>query len=412
MGSLRYMHVFGPFALAILLTAGFIKGDPRFEFLPIDLTAFGAALTFAAVTWTIVYRRLRVPQGLVVPALLFAAFLPGVFLTGNSDYAVEKVLKLFSITALCMIAPAVLFRRSRHIRNFVLVLYAIAGLIVLDTLVSFFFGADVARLAGGGTNAIGLGRLSGFVFVGAFVLWLRTASTSALGIMAGSAFALVGSGSRGPLLFAGLTAALLLTLRSMRGKVPVRAAVAVLLLVIGASSALATAPPAAVARIQSAVRGEADSSVRGRLRSYSETWREVAVTPQGAGWAGFGERVGMWTDTGRPYPHNIFLEVALEGGWIAGAALVVVFGFAFRRLRSAARIGSWAQLVAFSGLVFFGLNALVSGDINDNRILFAFLGLAWAPGLSTTLAGSAPREVTYRECGNLEPAGRGRRSSA
>jgi hypothetical protein len=73
----------------------------------------------------------------------------------------------------------------------------------------------------------------------------------------------------------------------------------------------------------------------------------------------------------RQYPHNLLLETSLESGWLCGTATAAVLAAA---LASAARGGGDAVL--FAGLVFCAVNALVSGDVNDNRALMAFLGAA------------------------------------
>jgi F0F1-type ATP synthase membrane subunit a len=77
---------------------------------------------------------------------------------------------------------------------------------------------------------------------------------------------------------------------------------------------------------------------------------------------------------GRQYPHNLLAETTLESGWLCGATTLVVL--------AAALAAGWARArrpggrVVFAGTVFYLVNALVSGDLNDNRPLFMFVGSA------------------------------------
>jgi O-antigen ligase len=83
----------------------------------------------------------------------------------------------------------------------------------------------------------------------------------------------------------------------------------------------------------------------------------------------------------RYYFHNVFLEVVVEAGWLAaialGAALVVAIKSIFRVAR---QTRSSESVCLFSLLIFCCVQAQISGDINDNRWLFALMSLAIAFG--------------------------------
>jgi O-antigen ligase len=86
------------------------------------------------------------------------------------------------------------------------------------------------------------------------------------------------------------------------------------------------------------------------------------------------------------YPHNIFLEIGTEGGWLVLAFFAWIVFKAFKRARMSS-ITLEGQLI-FALLSFFILNALVSGDLNDNRLLFVTLSLALTAGPHMLLAGT------------------------
>jgi hypothetical protein len=80
----------------------------------------------------------------------------------------------------------------------------------------------------------------------------------------------------------------------------------------------------------------------------------------------------------REFPHNIVLEVFLEGGWFAGLYFTYLM---WRGLKGVYLLGkkgelAWAYRLLFCFTVFSLLNDLVSGELNDSKVLLAFLGLS------------------------------------
>jgi O-antigen ligase len=72
------------------------------------------------------------------------------------------------------------------------------------------------------------------------------------------------------------------------------------------------------------------------------------------------------------YPHNLLLEVGSELGWIPLFSLVVLLTWSvIVVVRILRREYAWHTL--FLSLVFMSalMNAMVSGDLNDNRVLYA-----------------------------------------
>lgn len=77
-------------------------------------------------------------------------------------------------------------------------------------------------------------------------------------------------------------------------------------------------------------------------------------------------------------PHNVVLQAAVEVG--VGAALVLVAAFISALMSAArrARADAAASFV-FAGLVFVGIEFLMSGSLTNSALLFGFMG--WAVGL-------------------------------
>ena len=76
----------------------------------------------------------------------------------------------------------------------------------------------------------------------------------------------------------------------------------------------------------------------------------------------------------RLYPHNIFLELAAEGGIVALSMFVILLWLAYRNGFKYLRLGV-VPVYLITIALFMLSNSMVSGDVNDNRMLFVFLGL-------------------------------------
>jgi O-antigen ligase len=83
----------------------------------------------------------------------------------------------------------------------------------------------------------------------------------------------------------------------------------------------------------------------------------------------------------RGYPHNIFVEIFVENGLIGLLIFLTLLYFTLRYTMStyskyANGIQSKIILnVLLASFIFYFINANFSGDINDNQLLFCFIGL-------------------------------------
>jgi hypothetical protein len=78
-------------------------------------------------------------------------------------------------------------------------------------------------------------------------------------------------------------------------------------------------------------------------------------------------------------PHNVVLQAAVEVGIAAALLLVAVFTLGLMSTGRRARFDAVASFV-FAGLVFVGIEFLMSGSLTNSALLFGFMG--WAAGLS------------------------------
>ena len=101
----------------------------------------------------------------------------------------------------------------------------------------------------------------------------------------------------------------------------------------------------------------------------------------------FGHGMGAWPvlhfqGDFRAYPHNLILEIMVEFGLCGLGLFVWLLIAAARGLGPVARIASDPlRVIVLMVAVGAMANAMVSGDIPDNRFLFASLGLMLLPTL-------------------------------
>jgi len=107
------------------------------------------------------------------------------------------------------------------------------------------------------------------------------------------------------------------------------------------------------------------------------------VTIVGLGIGGFQMYYNGFDALRGDYPHNIFLEVGSELGLVGLMCLLLLvfytFKTAFNELRKAH--SSVSYLLAVTALALFlnmVFNSSISGDINDNRLLFTWIGTVFS----------------------------------
>ncbi|MCY1657975.1 O-antigen ligase family protein [Dietzia sp. SL131] len=362
--------------LLLLAFGGYIAGIPVVSAaVPIGPIAVGAVITAVAV----VVRLFQRPdtRAILPLAVLGLAFLPGVILAPiGIGYADDKVAQLLSIVPLTIIGAALCIQDRRALRVVQLGTVAVG---VLVGVVSFVY-ADAAlvgsgRYAAEGSNTIAAGRAA----AGGFVVAVLMGLTAKRWLYAGPAavflaVAAVVSGSRGPILAAGIALAVALVVSRL--KFPAIATFGLVALgLVGYRFALANEV------IPERLLSFDDGSAQARSSLLDATIDIAASNVGGIGWGGLALEYtgfpGLSANNFR-YPHNIYIEAAAEGGLVAFLALVGVLLLAVRM--SVRASGDWLETSALALLIFFSVNAFVSGDLISNRGFWLYLGVCLAAG--------------------------------
>jgi O-antigen ligase len=387
----------------LYLFAGRYKADPRFQWLPLDLTALTFGLSVVVGTNALLRRRtIAIGSAAVWMLMLFGLFVAYSTLaltwSPSNQYGPAKVLYLATLVAWCVVAAAVVIAPERtRVRRLLSALVVFALWVGIETLLAYLKGGGAGFVVAMGGNYLGLGRVIGVGVAGLLIYCVYLASglamrTAAAALCAGLAALLLVIGGRGPFLAAAASMLLLLVVpwrwSAARGLVVRRYGLwlAGCLAAGGIAAAMVMSRSGVgvtVARLERLLSAQMGASAGVRL-AY---WREAIAHWADAPFLGHGP--GSWPVVfsavdERGYPHDIVLEVLFELGLVG---LTLLLAQVLVGVRSVAR-GGWLRedpLRLFAVLLFANaaLNALVSGDITDNRVVFVALGLLTVPAFSS-----------------------------
>ena len=387
-------------AISMVASTAQLKQLPPFSFVPGNLTTLllGLALVLAVAS---VATSGTMPR--LVPAvfatLIFVLMAMGMLKSPGTEYANFKVSRLALATMPTVAVVALVVRDRRDVRLFMggLIGSALYASLMLRLTASNLNASGVSgRLVSEGGATISFGRSAAFV-IAALLVWFF-ASRSIVPLRAAAAILIIGLelwimlsvGSRGPiqaLLLAAATTVSFALLRS-EGQRWGRWLAVGLLASFAAGIAWSAAPEVSRSRIL--LLGSGTSS--GARRIFIDRTLEIGdLSPIGHGWGSWPEAAdlgGTFT-----YPHNAFLEIWFEAGVIGlllfSGLLAYALVLQYRRRSTNPLLSS---LLA-SSLVFWLSASLVSGDVNDNRALFALLVAAVVPVREPGDSSTAPLEV-------------------
>jgi O-antigen ligase len=379
-----------PILLAVFLQVGIFKGASAFDAAPVDVTAvLGLLLAGVCLHRVANGRLMRPPAWLLAPLLVIAVLAAlGLAWTPVPDYGAEKAGKFLTFTLLSAIAPFLVLESRRDLT---LLLWALVALAALAAGLSAADpgAAESGRFEfGGRDNTILTSRLicSGalVLLLGAGALGLGRAGRIAAPVAAlGLVLVAVGIGSRGPLISLALAVGCVLLASILRRPgqlVPAVLAVAAAVAVFP----FVSLPETSRERLERTISNPAASVEEdGRSALYSKAVELAESQPlRGIGTGGFFLYSYVLADQEERYPHNLFLELAAELGLAPAvllalsilAAIVAIYARTWRLPQDEDR----RLLYVFGGLFLFNLFAVqFSGDINDNRVFWAMLGVTW-----------------------------------
>ncbi len=323
---------------------------------------------------------------------------PGILHPPETDYGRQKFLLLVTLTVFATLAVAVL-RGRRDVEMFAAV-FVLSGVVL--AIATLNGDPQDGRADGFGSNPIWLARAIGGAFVALTWLYLqkRVAAWWAAGLAVLLGLGLLATGSRGPLL-ATVVALFVLVLAGFRLKIRRgrREWVGVGLMgaLVAAVVALPSILPPRVYSLLTDPSEELFDTARAEMREVSVPM--IAEHPGGVGYGNWGDYSGMLIHN---YPHNLWLELPAEAGWLVGAAFILATVVVAAGLWRASRRDPVAGFV-LAVLAFNVVAVSTSGDVNAGRPLFAALAL----GVLVLAGATLPAGVRARARRVRTPSGRG-----
>jgi hypothetical protein len=386
-------HLFSFEALFVLFAfAGRFKADPRFAWVPIDITVLFFGLSVIVGMLILLRRSFGLRRRALYVLLWGSAFLTwsvvSLLWTPGVQYAETKAVNVGVLVLWSLWAPVLIVAASRErVIRFLWLVTLFGTWVAFEALVAYTSasGWSVTVLGGG---YLGVGRVIGTAAVVVLGLGVFSRAQWRHRILAGSVvLALLAvmllTGGRGP--FIAVCAAAVVPafasfrISALRVRLSRRYLLPLFLLVMLGTGAVVYASQIGstartISRLMVLLSDDMGDSAASRVTHYSvaaDMWLEKPLLGNGIGSypvvAGYGDQRG--------YPHNFGLEVLAETG-IIGIGLFIVFVWsAIRMLR--ARHGEDDLLVVtlLMLFVFVGVNSLFSGDLPDNRMIFTVTGL-------------------------------------
>ncbi|MDX6751920.1 O-antigen ligase family protein [Geminicoccaceae bacterium 1502E] len=407
------LHLFSFETLFVLfLFAGRFKADPRFAWVPLDITLL-FFLASLAVGVTVVWRERIYLPGLRL-VMLFTAFVLWACLTyawtPGPLYGFAKLQMLLSLSIWSLMGAALVIanRRIRVVR-FLVLLTVFAILIAMDWLSFYGIGhfTELGFIKSGGY--LGAGVVFGAGAIVAFTVLIYAPPLTLRWIAAGLVFALLAFtlfiiGGRSPII--ALVVAMLLPMAvhvrfTRRGPMMHRSQLLVLLVILAAAGGIAWTVASGeltwtLMRFGFLFsRGAEDSSTAPRLAYFAfalDGWAKAPLFGHGLGSFGI---MFLGFDF-RTYPHNIFLEAMFENGTVGFLLLTACFVVAMRRLEVGRLRREPVLLCSLMLLVSSLLFAVMSGAVAEERFLWTSLGLLLVRPLALTATGRPVTPMTAR----------------
>ncbi len=320
----------------------------------------------------------RIPVQVALAVAVALIVLLGVSYSQAPLYGAAKGIRVATLGVLAMVASLALLRVSVRRERFLLWLWLIGTGVSLYAVVGSAASGVAGRLMSFGGGPITLGRLSGIAIAAGVFLVVSSSRwrLPALATLPVLLMALLGSGSRGPAVAAVLAGGVVLLGLMARRRVRKAGLVALAGAVAGVTVAVwHFLPETIVARFALLTSYDPGVSAMARPQMVMAAVRLGVLNPiAGVGTGSFAVASGM---APLMYPHNILAELFAENGAVTAAIMsIVLFMGVLAALRWALQGGAPMAWAVVFGVVFCLVNSMLSGDLNDNQILFALLSIA------------------------------------
>jgi len=383
----------GEVFFALFLFSGLFKES--INFIPVDLAGLFLALTILSVIKRF-YKNPTIYKNSITPILLFFALtvliFTSFFYSPNLELTQGKIIKFVLLTTPAFIIPFLLFKTKDSLVRFLMTLAFTSTTMALFSLPMIFGrGSSIGFVGFNGGNYLGLARACGvgisiLLFLGLLNKKLKRYRLVFLLAIVATTISLLSSGARMPIiaLSAALLIAVIYPIKFKKGVISypkyynkVMGVLAILLIPLAIAYQQGYFN-SVIFRFSVLVESGGGNSVQARIDRFSaaiEMWQNNFIL--GNGFGSFGEYYtsGVVSD----YPHNLFLELLSElgvvGFFIFLALLIVAFmrSYSLLKIKNIRTDNLFITVITIFMIIF--LSAMVSGNINENRIMLTFLSI-------------------------------------
>jgi Lipid A core - O-antigen ligase and related enzymes len=372
--ALLFFLKFPEIAVSLFYVVGFFKGDPRLDATPVDLTVTVAVIMLIAMGLRLFFtdRTLHLPRDFIFYAPILALMFISLTYTPDLAAGVDKTLRFLFLTLMGAISPFLLVDTPEKIRRF------LAGLVlggILMSINSFFMLGGEDRLTAPSGETTALGFSAGLAVVIIWALWFPAMSLFRRMLLypfvAVLMVALVGSGGR----FANVGTAVCIGLSILF----YRKLAVDLAIMLGAGIAalpFVRIPTASLDYLASLAHPHQAFGTRTDLMEFGlRTFLDHPLF--GVGIQGY--RYVTPNPLTYNFPHNLLLELGAELGIFAVIAFLALavcsYRAMFRVLRDAYSSNAALYRTVFLMLILTCMDASVSGEMNNDRLLFFMLSM-------------------------------------
>jgi O-antigen ligase len=361
------------------LVAGGVKAAPWLEGIPVDLTLLGWLGTVLAIGLRALRRGIPSPP----PGMAIAVPLAGIVMLStlwslDGEAGLSKALRFVLLTMTAFAAPVVLIRSRPELHRMTLAFCGFGLLVALTTVQTTNLGEPLAAAGGNeieaalypAVGAIGVITYMAFVNHG----WRKLLALSPLLVLVPGVIA---PGSRGVLVSTVVALLYFLAVLLTRTKRKFATLSVIAVIAVAAVALWPVLAGGAAARYQKQLFSTESEDVLGKRSDiYGRAIGAALDHPIGGLGVGGYTRATVVDDD--LYPHNIIVEFAAEEGLIAAALFIALVAAAWSARRKLPPSATPEVLYSGSILVLLLSEAMVSFDINSNRLLWFALGLSFA----------------------------------
>ena len=379
----------------LFLFAGRYKADPRFTWVPVDITGLFFSLSVVAGIYLILIHRVRLKRralpiacvalGFVVWTIFSLAWTPGEL------YATQKTFYFATLTFWALLSAAFIIASDIHrIRRFFLTIVLFAIWIMIESIFVYLKNSGIGFINAMGGNYLGIGYtcgMGGLIILTYALFESKSVSKKFLMMILFSLllYIMLVAGGRGPLLMM-VVAALIPVIFAFRFSItklikvkryifPFLGIIVLAIVLIGYLFIEKHVAMTTIYRVLVLFEPGMGRSGGARMSMWLSSvslWVDNPLFGSGIG----GYPIIMGYGDFRSYPHNIFLEIMVELGLVGLFLFVMLLFVSFRSLGTLRAVrNDPIRLIILMLFTFTTGRALISGDLHSNRLLFMVIGL-------------------------------------